>query len=75
MAERLLTCLLRAGAKASQIAYQCRAEKALFSILVQEKETQRNDWLDFKTLADVFIQQVIKTEISSQVSDRLSISW
>ena len=67
IAERLLTCLLRAGAKASKIAYQCRAEKTLFSILVQEKGTLQNDWLDFKTLADVFIQQVVKSEISLEV--------
>lgn len=68
MADRLLASLIRAGAKASKIAQLCRAEKSLFSILVQEKGKRQNSSLDFKTLADVFIQQVAQSEISSQVS-------
>ena len=68
MADKLLMSLLRAGAKASKIARLCRAEKALFSILIQEKGKLQNENMDFKTLADVFIQQVVKMEISSMVS-------
>ena len=67
MADRLMVSLLQAGAKASKIANLCRAEKTLFSILVQEKGKLQNNKVDFKTLADVFIQQVAKSEITAQV--------
>ena len=70
MTDRLLFSLIRAGAKACKIAHLCRAEKSLFSILVQEKGKKQNASLDFKTLADVFIQQVAQNEISSHVSFR-----
>ncbi|CAK8684753.1 unnamed protein product [Clavelina lepadiformis] len=61
MATRLLLSLLRGGHKGARIAQACRRETALFEILVQEK-----GWADFKTLADVFIQQVVKHELECQ---------
>jgi len=67
MADRLLLAMLRAGHKAANIARLCRAEESLFSILVQEKGLLKSSCMDFKTLADVFIQEVVKTELEKQV--------
>ena len=48
-----------------------RAEKILFDLLVQEKVgTSKNDRFDadFKTLADVLIQEVAKHDLEHKVS-------
>nr|CAB3256215.1 inositol polyphosphate 1-phosphatase-like [Phallusia mammillata] len=66
MAEKLLLGMLKAGQKATKIAQLCRAEKDLFEILVQEKGRLKSNDLDFKTLADVFIQQVAKSELEKE---------
>lgn len=67
MAEKLLFGMLKAGQKATKIAQLCRAEESLFKILVQEKGRLKSNDMDFKTLADVFIQQVAKTELEKEV--------
>lgn len=61
--EGLLTELLRVSERASNIARLCRAEKALFELLVEEKVgSDKNTRFaqDFKTLADVLIQETFK---------------
>nr|XP_002131415.1 inositol polyphosphate 1-phosphatase-like [Ciona intestinalis] len=67
MAHEVLVSLLTAGLKATRIAQACRERKQLFEILVQEKGKLRNNVADFKTLADVFIQQVAKTELEKKI--------
>lgn len=61
--EVLLTELLRVSERASHIARLCRAEKALFELLVEEKVGQDKNKRfaqDFKTLADVLIQETFR---------------
>uniref|UniRef100_UPI00358F52A3 major facilitator superfamily domain-containing protein 6-like n=1 Tax=Myxine glutinosa TaxID=7769 RepID=UPI00358F52A3 len=65
----LLHCLVQASKKAAAIARLCRSENALFELLVQEKtgEDKNKKFVsDFKTLADVLIQEVIKHDVGVQ---------
>uniref|UniRef100_A0A8C4QNM2 Si:ch211-160o17.2 n=1 Tax=Eptatretus burgeri TaxID=7764 RepID=A0A8C4QNM2_EPTBU len=62
----LLHCLVQASEKAAAIARLCRSENALFELLVQEKtggDKNKKFVSDFKTLADVLIQEVIKHDV------------
>uniref|UniRef100_A0A0A9WUI3 Inositol polyphosphate 1-phosphatase n=2 Tax=Lygus hesperus TaxID=30085 RepID=A0A0A9WUI3_LYGHE len=64
-----LGSLLAVAAKAGRIAKACREDEHLLSLLVQEKkENEKNPRFlhDFKTLADVLVQEVIKYHISSK---------
>lgn len=64
--SRLLSILLKVSEKAANIARACRQNDALFKLLVQEKsEEEKNPrfFQDFKTLADVLIQETIKHDI------------
>ncbi|KAF3429517.1 hypothetical protein E2986_01860 [Frieseomelitta varia] len=64
--SRLLSILLKVSEKAANIARACRHNNALFKLLVQEKsEAEKNPrfFQDFKTLADVLIQETIKHDI------------
>lgn len=70
MADELLCTLILASEKASKIARLCRESEALFSLLIQEKGTKHNE-VDFKTLADVFIQQVVTKEVECKVRSRV----
>lgn len=67
----LLECLLCASEKAANIARKCRREKQLFELLVEEKksgEANPRFVQDFKTLADVLIQQTVKHDVGNVVS-------
>lgn len=69
--SRLLSILLRVSEKAANIARACRHNDALFKLLVQKKsEEEKNPrfFQDFKTLADVLIQETIKHDIGLEVS-------
>ncbi|KAG7190630.1 hypothetical protein KM043_006713 [Ampulex compressa] len=64
--SRLLSILLKASEKAANIARTCRKNEALFSMLVQEKSAEEKNprfFQDFKTLADVLIQETIRHDI------------
>ncbi|XP_057701472.1 inositol polyphosphate 1-phosphatase isoform X2 [Corythoichthys intestinalis] len=68
MAE-LLRLLLRVSEKAANVARVCRQEAPLFQLLVQEKtgEDKNKKFVqDFKTLADVVIQEVIRHDVGAQ---------
>ena len=72
----LLSELMKSSEKAAKIARVCRLNEQLFSLLIEEKsETEKNPrfLLDFKTLADVLIQETIKKDIGDIVSRRLLI--
>ncbi|XP_063977711.1 inositol polyphosphate 1-phosphatase [Diachasmimorpha longicaudata] len=63
---RLLGALLKASEKAANIARACRQNETLFQLLIQEKsEEEKNPrfFHDFKTLADVLIQETIRHDI------------
>ncbi|XP_066064482.1 inositol polyphosphate 1-phosphatase [Chamaea fasciata] len=65
----LLAALVAVSQKAAEVARLCRAEEPLFRLLVAEKTgPDRNARFlrDFKTLADVLIQELIKHDLGTQ---------
>lgn len=67
----LLESLVRVSEKAANIARLCRRESHLFELLVEEKgncESNPRFIQDFKTLADVLIQETVINDIGKQVS-------
>ena len=67
MADSLMKCLIEAGYKATRIASTIRKDEKLFDILVQQKSILPNSRVDFKTLADVLIQQVVIHTVDEKV--------
>ena len=66
----LLKAVLSASEKAAEIARLCRDAEPLFRLLVAEKTgADRNQRFshDFKTLADVLIQEVIRHDLGAKV--------
>ena len=66
----LLHCLLECSEKAARIARCFRSQDELFDILVEEKsdiEKNRRRIQDFKTLADVLVQETIKRDVGRKV--------
>lgn len=66
----ILQELLRVSEKAANIARACRQQEALFQLLIQEKkdgEKNKKFAADFKTLADVLVQEVIKHNMENKV--------
>lgn len=62
----LLSALINASEKAANIARICRKNEELFNLLIEEKTgSEKNDRFvrDFKTLADVVIQETIKHDL------------
>ena len=69
-AGSLVVRLLEVAERASDIARACREEKVLFDLLVQEKkgpEKNQRFSQDFKTLADVLIQETVKYYLGREV--------
>ncbi|NXQ56564.1 INPP phosphatase, partial [Anthoscopus minutus] len=65
----LLPALVAVSQKAAEVARLCRAEEPLLRLLVAEKAgAERNPRFprDFKTLADVLIQELIKHDLGTQ---------
>ncbi|KAM8867743.1 inositol polyphosphate 1-phosphatase [Synchiropus picturatus] len=65
----LLRLLLRVAEKAATVARVCRQEAPLFQLLVQEKtgdDKNKKFVQDFKTLADVVIQELIRHDVGAQ---------
>lgn len=78
----LLRLLLQVAEKAANVARVCRQEAPLFQLLVQEKtgdDKNKKFVQDFKTLADVVIQEMIRHDVGAQVSvaavNRQRIVW
>lgn len=68
----LLRLLLRVAEKAANVARVCRQEAPLFQLLVQEKtgdDKNKKFVQDFKTLADVVIQEMIRHDVGAQVGE------
>lgn len=66
----LLRLLLSVAEKAANVARVCRQEAPLFELLVQEKtgaDKNKKFVQDFKTLADVVIQEMIRHDLCAQV--------
>ncbi|XP_043108095.1 inositol polyphosphate 1-phosphatase [Puntigrus tetrazona] len=65
----LLRLLLSVAEKAANVARVCRQEAPLFELLVQEKtgaDKNKKFVQDFKTLADVLIQEMIRHDVCAQ---------
>ncbi|XP_064494878.1 inositol polyphosphate 1-phosphatase isoform X2 [Pseudopipra pipra] len=65
----LLQALVGVSEKAAELARLCRREEPLFQLLVAEKtgpDRNRRFLQDFKTLADVLIQEVIKHDLGKE---------
>lgn len=66
----LLEALLAASEKAANVARRCRGDEHLFGLLVQRKgagEGNPRFVEDFKTLADVLIQEAVKRDVALRV--------
>ena len=67
-----MTALCNGSEKAANLARTIRAEKALFELLVEEKTGDAKNkrfQQDFKTLADVLIQETLKHDLGKQVGE------
>jgi len=62
--EKFVRALYIACLKANSIAVACRQKPELLNLLTQEKEKNAKFDQDFKTLADVLIQEVVRYELS-----------
>lgn len=70
-AKELVEILLQVSEKSAKIARAWRCQKELFELMVEEKaEKEKNERFvhDFKTLADVLVQEVVKHDVSLKVS-------
>lgn len=66
----LIDVLITASEKAANIARICRQNHHLFELLIQQKSSEDANPRfveDFKTFADVLIQEVVKYEIAQHV--------
>ncbi|XP_053521108.1 inositol polyphosphate 1-phosphatase [Artibeus jamaicensis] len=67
--SEILRELLCVSEKAANIARACRQQEALFQLLIEEKkegEKNKKFTVDFKTLADVLVQEVIKQNMENK---------
>lgn len=68
----LLNSLIVLSQKAANIARICRKDTHLFDLLIQKKQNEEANPRfveDFKTLADVLIQEMVKHDLSTEVSE------
>ena len=62
--------VVKVSEKSARLARAIRSEKALFSLLIQEKtcdQKNRRFIEDFKTLADVLVQETIRHDLGLKV--------
>jgi len=65
-----ISSLLTVSEKAAVVARICRQNDRLLSLLVEEKTTLKKNTCfvaDFKTLADVLIQELIRRDLEEKV--------
>ena len=75
--DTFLLELLCVSERAATIARLCRAEKTLFELLVEEKTGDGGNkrfHRDFKTLADVLIQETVRHYIGRRVGPQYKYS-
>ena len=74
--KHLMQVLLQASEKSAKIARAWRCQEELFELMVEEKEEkEKNNRFvhDFKTLADVLVQEVVRHDVTQEVSNILFI--
>uniref|UniRef100_A0A7N4NMC2 Inositol polyphosphate-1-phosphatase n=1 Tax=Sarcophilus harrisii TaxID=9305 RepID=A0A7N4NMC2_SARHA len=72
--SEILRELVYVSEKAANIARACRQQESLFQLLIEEKkEGEKNKKFinDFKTLADVLVQEVIKQNMGNKFTTSL----
>lgn len=70
MIELFLKAVISASEKAANIARLCRKNEHLFQLLIEEKKSDEANprfVSDFKTLADVLIQEAVKHDLGKMV--------
>lgn len=70
MVKNIMEALVHASEKAANIARLCRQNEHLFPLLIEEKPAEESNprfIKDFKTLADVLIQQTIRCDVGNLV--------
>lgn len=70
MVKNIMEALINVSEKAANIARVCRQNEHLFPLLIQEKspeEASPRFVRDFKTLADVLIQETIRFDVGNLV--------
>lgn len=81
MGKNILEALIDVSEKAANVARVFRQNEHLFELLVQEKSTDEANPRfvhDYKTLADVLIQETIRHDIGVDVSTitlRCGVGW
>ena len=68
--REFMSALLRVSEKAAVLARAVRSERELFALLVEEKtgeDANKRFLKDFKTLADVLIQETVRHDIGNEV--------
>lgn len=74
MVKNIMEALINVSEKAANIARVCRQNEHLFALLIQEKSSEESNSRfvkDFKTLADVLIQETIRFEVANLVSGNI----
>ena len=67
----LVAEVLKVSEKAASLARIVRSEESLFELLVQEKKGDQSNKRfvqDFKTLADVLVQETVRHDLGKKVS-------
>lgn len=64
----LLSELIKLSEKAARIARYIREQNELFKLLIEEKDEKNKNVPDFKTLADVIIQRMVKFYLNKKVN-------
>lgn len=79
MSPNIVNCLINVSEKAANIARLMRQHDYLFSLLVQEKSIDESNSErfvhDYKTLADVLIQQTVRHDIGVSVCIIYKFVW
>ena len=78
MSTALIKTLINFAERAGKLAHIIREDPTLFSLLVQEKgEEEKNKKFtqDFKTLADVLIQESLRYYVKKNVSLDVSLAF
>lgn len=75
-AKQLVQVLLQASEKSAKIARAWRCQEELFALMVEEKtgkEKNKRFIRDFKTLADVLVQELVKHDVIMEVSSIVTV--
>lgn len=76
--DKLLGVLINSAEKAADVARLVREDELLFRMLVNKKESNEANPRfveDFKTLADMLVQELVKRDVTRAVSGLIYRVW